>query len=67
MVLVFNELLCLEDRSRSLQGPELTLDTYLTKTYYGPMGRPAFGHCLMVGRQILVLKVGVRLPVPEPY
>ena len=30
------------------------------------MGK-VFGYCLMVGRQILVLKVGVRLPVPEPF
>ena len=42
------------------------LDTPHSKTYDDFLKNPVFGHCLMVGRQILVLKVGVRLPVPEP-
>ncbi len=43
------------------------LDTPHSKTYDDFLKNPVFGHCLMVGRQILVLKVGVRLPVPEPF
>ena len=42
------------------------LDTPHSKTYDDFLENLVFGHCLMVGRQILVLKVGVRLPVPEP-
>ena len=46
---------------------QLDLDTFCPKTYYGDLIKLTMGHCLMVGRMILVHEVGVRLPVPQPH
>ena len=45
----------------------LDLDTQHLKIYHAYSTYLALGHCLMVGRMILVHEVGVRLPVPQPY
>ncbi|SVB17776.1 uncharacterized protein METZ01_LOCUS170630 [marine metagenome] len=45
----------------------MSLTLAIPKTYYNQLTKLALGHCLMVGRVILVHEVGVRLTVPQSH
>jgi len=54
-----NGVVDLNGRQNASRKLELVLDTYDTKIYHGCSRKISTRACMVVGRQILVLKVGV--------